>query len=217
VGQVSCPLYRQFAIRACLPDGASLRQIVNAVHAIPYGRPVSRTTQGVLSEWKGTCSTKHALLAELLREQWPGTKPRFVHRVYHVTHAAVLERYGDDAASAVPEGGLTDVHRYLVIVLAGQDVTIDITFPGAPAWDGHRSMSLACGDGCDYHAGEDPVQEWAIEAHWHAGKSASWPECPDHPRSHPLTPVLREDSPVWTCPRTGRLICGVGQLPSSAT
>ena len=26
-------------------------------------------------------------------------------------------------------GGLTDLHRYLVIILAGQEVTIDITFP----------------------------------------------------------------------------------------
>ena len=165
MGQVNCPLYGQFAIRARLPDGASLRQIVNAVQAIPYGRPVSRTTRGVLSEWKGTCAAKHALLAELLREQWPGTDPKLVHRVYHVTHAAVLERYGDDAASAVPEGGLTDVHRYLVIVLAGQDVTIDITFPGDPNWDGHRSMSLACGDGRDYPAGEDPdADKAALEA-----------------------------------------------------
>lgn len=124
-----------------MPAGWCLAaQVVNAVQAIPYGRPVARTPQGVLSEWTGTCSTKHALLAELLRELWPGTNPRFVHRVYHVTHAAVRERYGDDAASAVPEGGLTDVHRYLVIALDGQDVTIDITFPGDPAWDGHRSM-----------------------------------------------------------------------------
>jgi len=59
-------------------------------------------------------------------------------------------------------------------------------------------------------------RKWAIEARWHADKSASWPECPEHPRSHPLAPVLCEDRPVWTCPRTGHLICGVGQLPSSA-
>jgi hypothetical protein len=164
---VSCRLYGQFATRARLPDGASLWQIVNAVQAIPYGRPASPTTQGVFSEWKGTCSTKHALLAHLLREQWPETHPRLVHRVYHVTHAAALERYGDDAASTVPEGGLTDVHRYLVITLAGQDVTIDITFPGDPAWDGHRSIRLACGDGRDYPAGEDPDADKAtLEANY---------------------------------------------------
>lgn len=46
------------------------------------------------------------------------TCPRLVHRVYHVTREAALERYGDDAASAAPDGGLTDVHRYLVMTLA---------------------------------------------------------------------------------------------------
>jgi len=162
---VGSPLFDRFAARARLPDGASLRQIVNAVQAIPYGRPASRTTQGVLGEWKGTCSTKHALLAQLLDEQWPETCPRLVHRVYRVTRAAALERYGGGAAGAVPAGGLTDVHRYLVITLAGQDVTIDITFPGDPAWDGHRSMPLACGDGRDFSAGEDPdANKAALEA-----------------------------------------------------
>lgn len=165
MGRVSRSLYGQFAIRARLPDGASLREVVNAVQAIPYGRPVSRTMQGVLSEWTGTCSTKHVLLHRLICEQWPGTKPRLVHRVYHVTRAAALKRYGGDVASAVPDGGLTDVHRYLVIVLAGQDVTIDITFPGDRPWDGRRPMSLACGDGRDYPAGEDPdAGKAALEA-----------------------------------------------------
>jgi hypothetical protein len=41
----------------------------------------------------------------------------------------VLQRYGGVAAGAVPDGGLTDVHRYLVIVLVGQEVRIDVTFP----------------------------------------------------------------------------------------
>jgi hypothetical protein len=90
-----------------------------------------------------------------------------VHRVYRVTREAALERYGDDAASAVPDGGLTDVHCYLVITLAGQNVTIDITFPREQAWDGHRSMRLACGDGRDFPAGQDPdTGKAALEARY---------------------------------------------------
>jgi hypothetical protein len=68
---------------------------------------------------------------------------------------------GSARPSVVPEGGLTDVHRYLVITLAGQDVTIDVTFPSDPAWDGHRSMDLVCGDGHDYPAGADPAADKA--------------------------------------------------------
>jgi hypothetical protein len=56
-------------------------------------------------------------------------------------------------ASAVPDGGLTDVHRYLVMTLAGREVTIDVTFPADQPWDGRRSMRLACGDGRDFPAG----------------------------------------------------------------
>jgi hypothetical protein len=146
-------LFARFVTRAGLPGDASLCQVVNAVQAIPYGRPGARTAEGVIGEWKGTCSTKHTLLAQLLREQWPELQPRLVHRVYRVSRRSVLRRYGGGAAGAVPEDGLTDVTRYLVIILAGQEVTIDITFPGDQAWDGHRSMCLAHGDGHDFPAG----------------------------------------------------------------
>ena len=88
-----------------------------------------------------------------------------MHRVYRVTRAEARQRYGSDAASVVPADGLNDVHRYLVITLAGQDVVIDITFPGDHPWDGHHSMSLACGDGRDFPAGEDPAAgKAALEA-----------------------------------------------------
>lgn len=133
---MSAQLFAQFAVRAGLPDGPSLRLAVNAVQAIPYGRPGSRTPEGVIGEWKGTCSTKHALLARLLAERWPGLRLRLVHRLYRAERAAVLQRHGPVAAATVPEGGLADVRRYLVITLNGQDVIIDVTFPGDPPWDG---------------------------------------------------------------------------------
>jgi hypothetical protein len=60
----------------------------------------------------------------------------------------------------------------------------------------------------------DQVQEWAVEALWRAGRSATWPECPEHPDSHPLTARVHDDRAVWGCPRTGHLICGVGELPA---
>jgi hypothetical protein len=158
-------LFTRFVTRAGLPGDASLCQVVNAVQAVPYGRPGARTAEGVIGEWKGTCSTKHALLAQLLREQWPELQPRLVHRVYRMSRSSVLRRYGGGAAGTVPEDGLTDVHRYLVIILAGQEVTIDITFPGDQARDGHRSMCLACGDGHDFLAGDDPdAEKAALEA-----------------------------------------------------
>jgi hypothetical protein len=162
---VSGSWFARFAARAGLPGDASLCQVVNAVQAIPYGRPGSRTAEGVIGEWKGTCSTKHALLAQLLRERWPELLPGLVHRVYRVSRESVVQQHGSAAASAVPDGGLTDVHRYLVITLTGRQVAIDVTFPGGRAWDGYRPMRLACGEGRDFPAGDDPdADKAALEA-----------------------------------------------------
>ena len=44
-------------------------------------------------------------------------------------------------------------------------MTIDITFPAGEPWDGQRSMRLACGDGLDFRAGDDPdADKAALEA-----------------------------------------------------
>jgi hypothetical protein len=65
----------------------------------------------------------------------------------------------------VPAGGLTDVHRYLVLAGDGRDVVIDATFPADPPWDGGSDMPLACGPGQDYPAGADPAaSKAALEA-----------------------------------------------------
>src|SRR5438876_7957523 len=55
----------------CLFRTAGIHDFVAAAHHIwelPYGRIADRNQLGlVLSEGRGTCSTKHALLAELAR------------------------------------------------------------------------------------------------------------------------------------------------------
>jgi hypothetical protein len=53
----------------------------------------------------------------------------------------------------------------------------------------------------------EAVQEAAIEA-----VHGAWPECPDHPDSHPLE--LREagNRPAWACPVNGRSVAPVGEL-----
>ena len=61
----------------------------------------------------------------------------------------------------MPDGGLTDVHRYLLLACGGQDVIIDVTFPADPPWDGRSSMPLACGEGQDFPAGDDPAADKA--------------------------------------------------------
>jgi hypothetical protein len=61
----------------------------------------------------------------------------------------------------------------------------------------------------------EQLQEWEVEALWAAGRSATWPECPQHPNSHPLEPAVA-GGPVWRCPRSGDTICAIGALGSRA-
>ncbi len=120
--------------------------------------------EGVLRERRGTCSTKHLFLAQALADRFPETEPLIVHRVYQLDRTRAQELFDTRIADVVPEEGLVDVHRYITIVIDGQRITVDATFPGPP-WDGRSSLPLACGSGRDYPAGEDPdAEKRALEA-----------------------------------------------------
>jgi hypothetical protein len=58
----------------------------------------------------------------------------------------------------------------------------------------------------------DQLQEWEIEELAAAGRAATWPECPEHPDSHPLAPQARGDQAVWCCPLSRQVISGIGVL-----
>jgi riboflavin synthase len=150
-----------------LAANASLADLVEAVRALPYGRPSDRSVNGLMRERRGTCSTKHLFLAQALLERFPHTQPQIVHRVYRAEREQIRERYGDEVAAAVPEDGLVDVHRYLLIQVEGRQITLDVTFPAGEPWDGRSSLPLACGPGEDVAAGDDPDSDKrALEARY---------------------------------------------------
>jgi hypothetical protein len=135
---------------------ASLVDLVEAVRALPYGRPADRSIEGLLRERRGTCSTKHLFLARALEERFPETKPEIVHRVYRAEREWIRALHGDRIAAVVPKEGFVDVHRYLRVQIAGRQITLDVTFPRGERWDGRSSLPLACGPGDDIAAGGDP-------------------------------------------------------------
>lgn len=98
------------------------------VHHLPYDRNSDRANYRlVLDEGRGTCSTKHALLAQLAREQ--GLALTLALGIYHMTEVntpgvgPVLDRYGLDS---IPEA-----HCYLRYA----HHRIDVTRAGLPsAW-----------------------------------------------------------------------------------
>jgi hypothetical protein len=135
-----------------------LRSTVLAVSRIPYGRLASPTADGVIHDWRGTCSTKHLLLRELLGERWPSMDVQLWHRVYRVTPELAEAHLGPEVASTVPPDGLVDVHNYATVRLAGEPVVLDVTFPVAD-WDGKSPMEVASGPGEDQPAGRDLISE----------------------------------------------------------
>jgi len=58
----------------------------------------------------------------------------------------------------------------------------------------------------------EQVQDWEVEELWGAGRPATWPECPPHPGSHPLSAQVRDGAAVWCCPRSGDAIRVIGEL-----
>lgn len=148
-------LWTAFVRRAGLPATCSITQVVNAVKVIPYGRPSEATAEGVVREWRGTCSTKHALLAALVSTRWPETWVRVIHRVYEITPAEAQRLHGEAVARSIPAPGITDVHTYAVLSAPAGSVVVDVTFPGG-FWDGFSDMSLACGPGFDVEPESDP-------------------------------------------------------------
>lgn len=132
-----------------------LVDLVESVRSLPYGRPSDRTVEGMLRERRGTCSTKHLYLAQVLAERCPETAPLIIHRVYKLDRAQARELFGCEVAEVIPEEGLVDVHRYLTITVGGARIAIDATFGGLP-WDGRSSLPLACGPGRDYPSDGNP-------------------------------------------------------------
>ncbi|HLK42480.1 MAG TPA: hypothetical protein VKV34_03995 [Thermoleophilia bacterium] len=130
-------------LRPALPPAAdaTLVEIVRAVQALPHGRPSDRSVAGMLAEGRGTSSTKHRYLHDILAARFPESAPQIVHRV-------------------APTDGLVGVHRYLTVLVDGRRLAIDATLPGRP-WDGRSSMPLACGPGIDYPSRVDPDAEKA--------------------------------------------------------
>lgn len=49
----------------------------------------------------------------------------------------------------------------------------------------------------------EQLQEFVIEERATHGLTAAWPDCPEHPATHPLNAVEAGDHAVWVCPKSG--------------
>ena len=60
------------------------------------------------------------------------------------------------------------------------------------------------------------IQDWVLETLAGRGHPAVWPECLEHPGTHPLEAFNEASQPVWRCPRSGRSQAGVGALSAAS-
>jgi hypothetical protein len=162
------------ALGALFRADCSIVELVEAMRALPHGLPSEPTADSMLLEARGTSAGKHLFLAQVLAQRFPSTEPALVHRVYRLDRARARELFGATIAEAIPDGGLTDVHRYLTIALEGRRIELDVTVPGEP-WDGRSPLALACGPGRDYPAGADPDAELQALEHEHCDAPARAP------------------------------------------
>lgn len=73
----------------------------------------------------------------------------------------------------------------------------------APRWmgDAERVVHVA-----------DQVQEFVLEELGRLELPAAWPECVEHPASHPLEARLTDGGPGWVCPESGQTVAAIGGL-----
>jgi len=100
---------------------------VHHVQSLPYGRTTERSDYRlVLSEGRGTCSTKHALLAALAQEN--GLAVDLMLGVYEMTEANTPGVGGELSKHGLPS--IPEAHCYLRV----GDGVIDVTMPeGVPS------------------------------------------------------------------------------------
>ncbi|MEV6282169.1 hypothetical protein [Kribbella sp. NPDC051770] len=112
-----------------------------------------------------------------------------------------LERTGGPALRVADESVTADPAYESVVLLSAQ-------WPARTGLLAPREMS---GAELVQHVA-DQVQEFVVEELWLAGRSTSWPECEEHPGTHPLEAQLVEDAAVWVCPKSGHTVADVGEL-----
>ena len=162
-----------------------------AVAALPTGQEPG----SIRAEQGGT-------VLETIRQWVP---PRRFFVMHELLSAALLPVFTDLRSTGAP-----------VPEIAYEDWMADPTQASAMlrSPDGSATglrMSLAGTESDRIAEVADQVQEWAIEELW-GDANTNWPQCPQHPNSHPLSPLSDQRVASWVCPENGAPVCAIGSL-----
>ena len=116
--------------RGLLSPGESLtvERAFALVRDMPYRRASSRRPEAIVEEWRGTCSGKHYLLADIFREL--GLEARVIMCTHRFT-AENTRHFPAELRALVAEGPVPDVHTYLRVKTAAGWAVVDATWPGS--------------------------------------------------------------------------------------
>ena len=138
--------------RGLLSEGESLsaERAFALVRDMPYRRASSRRPEAIVEEWRGTCSGKHYLLADIFREL------RLESQVIMCTHRFTpknTRHFPAELRGLVAQAPVPDVHTYLRVKTEQGWTVVDATWPSSAGPLGMtvnrefkpgRDMTLAC-------------------------------------------------------------------------
>lgn len=137
----------------CRENGSflTLPKLLLTIRDMPYRRPMGKApgAKECVTQWRGTCSTKHLAVYELLDTL--SLDPRMWLACYRLDF--MRPYYSEQLRGQAGETPVYDVHNYLTCALSGKSLIIDVTFPevlgcyGLPvthSWTGNDDFVLCC-------------------------------------------------------------------------
>ena len=138
--------------RGLLSDGEPLSagRAFALVRDMPYRRASSRKPEAIVEEWRGTCSGKHYLLADIFREM--GLESRVIMCTHRFTPENT-SHFPTELRDLVNVSPVPDVHTYLRVNTSEGWTVVDATWPSSAEalgmivnreFTAGKDMSIAC-------------------------------------------------------------------------
>lgn len=124
--------------------------VFDFVRDIPYDYPASRDPAEVLAAGRGSCSGKHALLAQMLSAM--GYRTKLMYARYDMSELSV--EWPPELQRTFLEERVIDIHNFVRADIGSRWVTLDVTWDAALApyrfpvnldWDGESDTAIAAG------------------------------------------------------------------------
>lgn len=149
-------LARESRERGFLTEGESLtaQRAFALVRDMPYRRASSRKPEAIVEEWRGTCSGKHYLLADIFREL--GLESRVIMCTHRFTPGNT-GHFPQELRELVAAAPVPDVHTYLRVNTSEGWTVVDATWPTSAGQLG-MTVNREFAPGGDMTIACDPIE-----------------------------------------------------------